>query len=187
MPATPESTHGKRRKMSPESTEPRTTHENEVPPAAQSRVTQPLSGYDGFLRRHGLTERMIRYLMSILPAATANALVDSHFAVSPSPIQGLGVFATRHIARDAVFPVSEGLVRYSLARYVNHSDAPNAVVSYDESGNGWMRAMTDLAVGTEVTFDYEDSLKKSGLTPAALQLAQEIGGALAFGAVGGQD
>ena len=65
------------------------------------------------------------------------------------------------MVRGEAFPVCCGPVRYALARYVNHSDHPNALLTFDESGLGWMTLQADLAQGTEVLMDYNDNATKS--------------------------
>lgn len=98
-----------------------------------------------------------------------NQEVDSSFRLSASPIHGLGMFASRPIKAGEIFPCCGGGVRYNTARYVNHSDEPNAVM--DVIGNaGWMRVLLDLQVGDEVTMDYEDNRAKS----IAASLAQGV-------------
>lgn len=124
-------------------------------------------GYSEFLSNNSLTEEVVWRFMGELPQPVANPAVDEHFSLEPSPLQGVGMFAARDMARGEVFPVCCGAVRYALARYVNHSDHPNALLSF-EGASGWMTLQADLAQGTEVLMDYNDNAAKSRAASAAL-------------------
>lgn len=118
-------------------------------------------GYSAFLANAGLTEDRVQQLMSELPSPIENDAVDDGFRLAPSAIQGFGMLAARPVSSGEIFPVCNGAVRYHLARYVNHSDTPNAVLHFDEFHNGWMTMTSDLDEGEEVTMDYGDNLPKS--------------------------
>jgi SET domain-containing protein len=112
----------------------------------------------------------------------------------PSPIQGLGLFATR------AFAAGERLVAYTgrpcsappahepgkpvyalelrpglwldgdtpdnLARHANHSCRPNAeLVCPPDSAEAWLIASGPIPKGAEITFDYGFSLADSLLHP----------------------
>jgi hypothetical protein len=93
--------------------------------------------------------------------------------VRPSPIHGLGCFATTDIARDQLigrmrvrlatrngtYVIWDGEQPYRVLgalRYMNHSAAPNATV-YDTWEVFALRAITQ---GEEVTFHYGDEFAK---------------------------
>lgn len=117
-------------------------------------------GYSDFLTRNGLSEEIIWAMMRELRAPIPNAEVDSVFRLAPSPIHGAGMFATRPVKKGEVFPVCRGAIRYNLARFVNHSDRPNAALNFT-GGDGWMTVLSDMGKGDEVTMDYNDNKAKS--------------------------
>jgi len=119
----------------------------------------PQEDYSQFLANNGFTEEDARRSMASLPPVTPDPAVDDHFQISPSPIHGVGLFAKRKILRGEVFPVYYGLLRFSPARYVNHSSSPNVVYQFGPN-SGWMTPLTDLDAGTEILVSYEDNLRK---------------------------
>jgi SET domain len=100
--------------------------------------------------------------------------------VVPSKVEGYGVVATRRWKKGAVIADVDGVLwregearddRYSLilapgvffdmvdqTRWLNHSCEPNVVVEagITARGNGWaqLQALSDIAVGDELCFDY---------------------------------
>jgi hypothetical protein len=119
----------------------------------------PQEDYAQFLADNGFTEEVAQRSMASLPPATPNPAVDDHFQIGLSPIHGVGVFAKRKILRGETFPTFEGSLRFSLARYVNHSSSPNVVYQFAPS-SGWMTPLTDLEAGTEILVSYEDNRRK---------------------------
>ena len=118
-------------------------------------------GYESFLSKSGLTDERVKQIMRDLPSPVSNDVVDSGFRIAPSPIHGVGMTAVRRVTLGEVFPVCNGSERFNLARYVNHSDTPNAIMHFDDQENGWMTMTGDLDEGDEVTMDYNDNLMKS--------------------------
>lgn len=117
-------------------------------------------------------------------------------ASRPSPIAGLGLFATQAFAvGDRLVPYSgvptdrppgpaaDGKV-YALeiapgrwldgsspenpARHANHACHPNAELLWDESeSTAWLKASRPIRSGEEITFDYGFSLAESLFQPCA--------------------
>jgi SET domain-containing protein len=52
----------------------------------------------------------------------------------------------------------DGSVSWNLARYANHSCAPNAQ-SVGADGQVWLRAVRQIAKGEEITYDYGYSFR----------------------------
>ena len=127
----------------------------------------PDSGYSQFLLKHGLTEDQMQRLMRDLPEPQPHADVSAGFRRAASPIHGTGMFAVRQMSRGETFPVCCGHERYDLARFVNHSDKPNARLEFDQAGQGIMSLLRDLIAGEEVLMDYADNFKKSTAASAA--------------------
>lgn len=118
-------------------------------------------GYSSFLAKHGLAEAHIQEIMSVLPLPVPNEVSDAAFRKDESEIHGIGMFACQSMNKGESFPCFRGLQRFDLARYVNHSDDPNAVMDVDGRGDGWMRLLEDIDQGSEVTMDYNDNFSKS--------------------------
>ena len=112
------------------------------------------------------------------------------FEVRPSPIQGLGAFATRAIAAgtrlieyagerhhtflfaledvvdgEDVEVVVDASVNGNAARFLNHSCAPNCDVVVEDA-RLWVETLRDVAAGEELTYDYAFVLPERH-TPAA--------------------
>lgn len=108
----------------------------------------------------------------------------------PSPIAGQGLFATRSFNPGQkllpyfgkvisspppstpgqptfILEIKPGLwidgqIDENLARFANHSCAPNADLVFDESENqAWLIARQPIPAGDEITFDYGFSLAES--------------------------
>lgn len=135
--------------------------------AAKSReIEKNDRGFSEFLSKAGLTDEAVWQAMRELPTPVPNPAVDSVFVLAPSPIHGVGMFAARRVSKGEVFPLCRGALRYNLARYVNHSDAPNAIADYRGDG-AEMTVLTDLAEGEEVTMNYADNRSKTLTASAA--------------------
>ncbi len=108
----------------------------------------------------------------------------------PSPIAGLGLFATQSFnLGQKILPYLgkvihspppskpsqptfileikpglwiDGLIEENLARFANHSCAPNAELIFNEEENqAWLIARQTIPAGEEITFDYGFSLAES--------------------------
>jgi SET domain-containing protein len=126
-------------------------------------------------------------------------------ASRPSPIAGLGLFATRAFAAgERIAPyagamtaqppspaASDGKV-YALeiapgrwldgssadnpSRHANHACHPNAeLVWHDPESAAWLTALRPIAIDEEITFDYGFSLAESLFHPCACGAADCIG------------
>lgn len=82
--------------------------------------------------------------------------------IDKSPIEGLGVFATKDIRAGVIgvgwvkhehFP--GGYVRTPLGGFINHSDQPNCEkIVHEEIGIMWLSAIRDIYSGEELTVKY---------------------------------
>jgi uncharacterized protein len=110
-------------------------------------------------------------------------MAQANIRIALSPIHGQGGFATRFTAQDAriieytgeritkeeslrrceqenwfIFGLDEeydldGNVEWNLARFLNHSCAPNSE-AVCEDGRVWIVALRDIQPGEEITFNY---------------------------------
>ncbi|MHA1547601.1 MAG: SET domain-containing protein, partial [Alphaproteobacteria bacterium] len=61
----------------------------------------------------------------------------------------------------------DGSPRSNLARYINHSCAPNARAVYDEAENGiYIEAIATIRTGDEITYDYGDQHFEEYIKPS---------------------
>jgi SET domain-containing protein len=118
-------------------------------------------------------------------------------AARPSPIAGLGLFASRTFAvGERIAPYSgqtsrvppppvgpgdkiyaleiapglwlDGAAEDNVARHANHACHPNAELVWDEpAGVAWLTALTPIRADEEITFDYGFSLAESLFHPCA--------------------
>lgn len=121
--------------------------------------------------------------------------MSADFAVRPSAIQGLGLFALRNFNRgerllayagsvstvrpaqaSASSPIYaleirpglwlDGSGQANISRHANHSCAPNAeLVFVDESAGAWLIAQENIPADAEITFDYGFNLAESLFQP----------------------
>lgn len=123
----------------------------------------------------------------------------------PSPIAGLGLFATRDFAPgERIAPYSgattseppsasasggkvyaleitpgrwlDGSAPDNPSRHANHACHPNAeLVWHDHEAAAWLTALRPIAAGEEITFDYGFSLAESLFHPCACGAADCVG------------
>ncbi|MEY4378433.1 MAG: hypothetical protein RLZ85_314 [Verrucomicrobiota bacterium] len=123
----------------------------------------------------------------------------------PSPIAGLGLFATRaFVAGERIAPYSgrtsaeppsaatsdgkvyaleitpgrwlDGSSEENPSRHANHACHPNAEMVWDEGeATAWLTALKPIAPGDEITFDYGFSLAESLFHPCACGAADCVG------------
>ena len=79
--------------------------------------------------------------------------------ISPSKIQGLGVFTQLFVPKGTNFGMThikfkDTLIRTPLGGFLNHSDDPNCSKLLMEDGSWWIRALKDIELGEELTWKY---------------------------------
>jgi uncharacterized protein len=119
----------------------------------------------------------------LLPKPASAWLESEHLVFKPSPIHGTGGFAKSDLVRgmlvieyvgrtisksesvercrlgnEYIFRQDEendldGNVAWNLARFLNHSCAPNCEAELID-GKIWIVALRDIKAGEEITFDY---------------------------------
>ena len=81
------------------------------------------------------------------------------YKIDLSPIDGYGIFAKKNILKDELIAVSQsGNIRYSTARYINHSDNPNSMIK-KQNNDIILIAIKDIQKGSEIFTNYKESLK----------------------------
>lgn len=87
--------------------------------------------------------------------------LPDNVTIKKSPIEGLGLFATKDIEKGYYFGISHiehaseenGYIRTPLGGFVNHSEGPN-VQFIDAPGVKYMKALTNIKKGEELTAFY---------------------------------
>ena len=80
---------------------------------------------------------------------------NSKITVKPSPIDGLGVYATLKLFKgDLISPMRIGNDRTQAGRYTNHALQPNATMGNDLN----LYAKSDIEKGEEITVNYREIL-----------------------------
>jgi SET domain-containing protein len=131
-------------------------------------------------------------------------LESEHLICKSSAIDGLGLYATRPIARHGriieyigeridgsemarrcaggnhfIFKLNEtdyldGAVDYNFARFINHSCEPNCDVLW-EGDRIWIVAARDIESGEEITFNYGYDLEDYRRYPCHCRSARCVG------------
>lgn len=116
--------------------------------------------YKNLLAQHGITPEIDRRLTALY--ADMQDVIGFpegvKVRVAPSPIDGRGIFTTAPVARnERLCAIRVGVSRTPAGRFLNHSDAPNAVCVLD-GGAVYIYANQPLAAGREVLVSYRDVL-----------------------------
>jgi hypothetical protein len=119
--------------------------------------------YGRFLDEYGLTQELVTILVENMtdqvPMPTGFDTLD----IRPSPIAGVGMFATRDIADgELIAPARLGDMRTPAGRYINHSCLPNCVFVPHANGNLDLHAARAIQSGEEITIDYRQAARVNG-------------------------
>lgn len=117
-------------------------------------VYDNLTDYKLLLTEHGLTDQEVRYISENRADQTLFPIGPFKFAIRPSNIDGLGVFARSEIAdRETIGLAKIGDKRTVLGRHLNHARWPNAYMRVDHDDVLVIAAQT-IAEGSEITVNY---------------------------------
>lgn len=107
---------------------------------------------------------VILLLLLVLLYLTPPAPAPAHLlAVRPSRIHGVGLFARRGIEEgSALFRAIEAGRLTRVAKYINHSSAPNSTLMQSGGGEYVEVATAPIREGEEVTADYVQAKSVSG-------------------------
>ena len=110
--------------------------------------------YADFIAKMGLTQAQMDAAAAAMPEPFPKGASEP-YAVEPSPIHGVGVFATAPIVSGddiALFNTGSGWTE--AGRYANHSDDPTGSV-YMDGTRMRLRAARDVPQSQEITVDYQ--------------------------------
>jgi hypothetical protein len=110
------------------------------------------------LDKFGLTEEEVQYALNRtedqIPLPDGNYKIK----ISPSEIQGLGLFAVEDIEESEILgPSYIGYFRTPFDRFVNHSKTPNCKITRI-GNNRYILSLRKIRNGEEITVDYITAL-----------------------------
>jgi hypothetical protein len=111
--------------------------------------------YQLFLAEYGFTEDYVRRIVEDMRDHAEMPPGFDAFEVRPSPIQGVGLFATRALQPGAVVaPALIGHCRTVAGRRTNHSKSPNCEIRPAQQGRLNMVTAYPVAKDEELTINY---------------------------------
>ena len=140
---------------------------------ALAREEAPRMDYRAVLDEFGISQETA--LAVSCNEADLVELPLSTVQVAPSPINGRGLFATTAFAAgDTILPARVDGKRTQAGRYTNHSPTPNARMvprgaDVDLVATAPIAGCRGGQLGDEITIDYRDALRLSGLEPKCQQ------------------
>lgn len=113
--------------------------------------------YQLLLEEIGMTEVQVREYVE------RDDVLEQYFGdyeIKPSPISGVGLFATRDFKEREVIGWSliGALFRTHLGRFTNHCNSNNATTVFIEDINAFVIAVKDIKKGDEILLNYRDTL-----------------------------
>jgi len=117
-----------------------------------ANIIAPKSDYESLLEEFNLTEAFM------WEKSNSEDVVEtpSNFELRPSPVHGLGMFATKDIeSGEFIGKARENGVKTFLGRYVNHAKENNGVIT---SGTWGVYATKNISIGQELLFNYRDTM-----------------------------
>jgi len=87
--------------------------------------------------------------------------LPTYLTISPSPVEGLGLFSTKPIKKSTDLGISHvadrhfknGYIRTPLGGFINHSNTPNCK-TFKEGRLISIITITDINAGDEITLKY---------------------------------
>lgn len=122
------------------------------PPTRQSAALA--RDFAAFLNEIGITQVQMDAAAAMMPSPIPRQPGEG-YCVLPSPIQGMGCFATRDI-NGLIGKMRHGNEWYEAGMYINHSPTPNAYAVVQES---MIAAYGAVSAGEEITLDYRQVRK----------------------------
>jgi hypothetical protein len=137
---------------------------------AESQSLADRVDFQVMLAEYGFTADVVRLQSENLDDQTHMPSGSWKFKVSPSPIEGSGVFGTMPInAGEVIGPARIGGMRTPLGRFTNHAKKPNARFVLLPNGAIDLVASEPISGavgghnGQEITVDYRQALGLSGI------------------------
>lgn len=113
--------------------------------------------YQAYLSQQSLLNDQSENILHVDDYHVMQSVIDG-IDIHQSPIDGQGLFTREAIERDTLIGQAKiGGHRTQLARFVNHSHAPNCLLWQDLSHDIWLVSLYDIDPGEELTIDYRES------------------------------
>jgi len=118
------------------------------------QLTRIRNSFKSFLIENNVTNDDVKYFMNSLPVNYEHSDI---YTIEKSIIDGLGSIAKRNITKDEVIGVAvKDGNRLPLARYVNHSDMPNAKFIDCENNDIILVSTVFIPIGNEIFVNYKE-------------------------------
>ena len=138
----------------------------------QAALEADRADYQVFLAEHGFTEPFVRSIVEDMRDHAEMPPGFDAFEVRASPIQGVGLFATRDLnAGETVAPARIGPRRTVAGRRTNHAKNPNCIFVQAPGGGLDLVTAQPVAKGTELTIDYRQAGRVNGSRPQAERIS----------------
>lgn len=128
--------------------------------------------FEAMLEEYGLDPEIVRAQSISCEDQRIMPYGSWKFKKDSSPIEGVGIFATMPIdISECIGPARIGGLRTPLGRFTNHSKFPNSEFVVRNNGDIDLVAMQKItgcsggSNGEEITVNYRQSLKLSGVVP----------------------
>lgn len=120
----------------------------------EPQITRIRNNFKQMLIENKITNEDIHSEMNLLPTIYEHS---NNYYIDNSVIDGLGSFAKKEILKDDVIGIAvKDNQRLPLARYVNHSDIPNAKFVDLENGDIILIATVFIPLGNEIFVNYRE-------------------------------
>lgn len=136
-----------------------------------TQISADREDYERFLVEYGFTQQFLDPIVQSTADQVPMPEGFNKLALQPSPIHGLGMFATCAVEEgELLAPARVDGKRTPAGRYTNHSVEPNAVFVALDSGDLNMVAARAIQAGEEVTIDYRQAGRVNSRSMAVLRL-----------------
>ena len=120
-------------------------------------MQEKVNDYEQFLVQAEVSEKTVRRLSEF--EGDYRFLPNTPTEIAESTIEGKGLFATEALyTNDLICPARMAGFRTQGGRYTNHSSTPNAKMMLHPNDDLDLIALSDIAIGEEITVDYSQAL-----------------------------
>lgn len=120
------------------------------------QITRIKNSFNELLLENKITDNNVQEFMDSLPVTYEHS---DTYIIEKSIIDGLGSMARKDIFKNEIIGVAiKDGNRMPLARYVNHSDIPNAKFIDNDDGNTILVAIVSIPMGNEIFVNYKEKI-----------------------------
>ena len=120
------------------------------------QLTRIRNSYESLLLEYNITEQDVQEEMMSKEIVSADS---ENYELKESYISGIGCFSTRNISKGETIESSDiNGERRNTARYVNHSDIPNARHIKNDDGSISLVSIVDIPIGFEILTNYKETI-----------------------------